>query len=51
MSKLNDLVKKLCPNGVEYKRISELFNTRNGYTPSKSKSEYWENGTIPWFRM
>lgn len=24
---------------------------RNGYTPSKSKSEYWTNGTIPWFRM
>ncbi len=51
MSKLDDLVQKLCPNGVEYKSIPELFNTRNGYTPSKSQNAYWENGTIPWFRM
>ena len=51
MSKLEELIQKLCPNGVEYKYISELFNTRNGYTPSKTKKEYWENGSIPWFRM
>lgn len=31
--------------------IEEVFDIRNGYTPSKSKTEYWENGTIPWFRM
>ena len=31
--------------------LGELFNVRNGYTPSKSKSEYWTNGTIPWFRL
>ncbi|WP_416233690.1 restriction endonuclease subunit S [Escherichia coli] len=24
---------------------------KNGYTPSKSKKEFWENGTIPWFRL
>lgn len=24
---------------------------KNGYTPSKSNKEYWENGSIPWFRM
>ena len=23
----------------------------NGYTPSKAVKEYWEGGTIPWFRM
>ena len=51
MSTLNELIKKLCPDGVEYKELSELFNTRNGYTPSKSNKEFWENGTIPWFRM
>ena len=48
MSKLNQLIERLCPNGVEYISLGDLFNTRNGYTPSKSKSEYWENGTIPW---
>lgn len=36
---------------VEWKTIEEIFNLKNGYTPSKSKKEYWENGTIPWFRM
>lgn len=24
---------------------------RNGYTPSKAKKEFWESGTIPWYRM
>lgn len=31
--------------------MSEVFDMRNGYTPSKAKAEYWEGGTIPWFRM
>jgi len=31
--------------------LNEIFELKNGYTPSKSKSEYWKNGTIPWFRM
>lgn len=52
MSKLDELIKEYCPDGVEYKTLKEIFNTRNGYTPSKSKSEYWEGDLIvPWFRM
>lgn len=31
--------------------MSEIFDMRNGYTPSKANAEFWENGTIPWFRM
>ena len=31
--------------------MSEVFEIKNGYTPSKAKPEYWTNGTIPWFRM
>ena len=31
--------------------MQKVFDMKNGYTPSKSKSEYWTNGTIPWFRM
>ena len=31
--------------------LEELFDIRNGYTPSKSNPEFWEGGTIPWFRM
>ena len=36
---------------VEWKTIEEVFELRNGYTPSKNNPEYWEGGTIPWFRM
>ena len=32
--------------------LSQLFNTRNGYTPSKRNSDFWkEDADIPWFRM
>lgn len=50
-SKLEDLIAKLCPNGVEYHSLEELFVIKNGYTPSKSNSEFWTDGTVPWFRM
>ena len=36
---------------VVYRKLGEVFITRNGYTPSKSNPEYWEGGTIPWYRM
>lgn len=51
MSKLQDLIKELCPDGVEFMRMDEVFEMRNGYTPSKANDKYWDNGTIPWFRM
>ncbi|ONI45108.1 restriction endonuclease [Candidatus Epulonipiscioides gigas] len=51
MSKLYELIKELCPEGVAYKSIGEIFDRKRGYTPSKSNKEYWENGTIPWFIM
>ena len=37
--------------GVEMKRLKEVFDTRNGYTPSTTNSLFWEGGTIPWFKM
>lgn len=51
MSGLNNLDKLLDGVEVEWKTVSEIFHLRNGYTPSKSNDEYWEGGTIPWFRM
>ena len=36
---------------VEWRPLGEVFEMRNGYTPSKSNPAYWEGGTIPWFRM
>ena len=38
------------PNYRAY-RLKDIFELRNGYTPSKAVSEFWEGGTIPWFRM
>lgn len=51
MNKIEKLIEEHCPNGVEYKPLGEIFKTRNGYTPSKSNSSFWSNGTVNWFRM
>ena len=51
MSKLEELIQELCPDGVEYKKLDEICIIQNGYTPSKKILEFWENGNIPWFRM
>lgn len=34
-----------------HEKLGEVFDFRNGYTPSKNNLEYWVGGTIPWFRM
>jgi type I restriction enzyme S subunit len=31
--------------------MSEIFEIRNGYTPSKANFNLGEGGTLPWFRM
>lgn len=31
--------------------LGEICEFRNGYTPSKRVKSFWDNGTIPWFRM
>lgn len=31
--------------------MQNIFEIKNGYTPSKANDDYWTNGTIPWFRM
>jgi len=51
MKGANFLEKLLDNQPVEWKKLGEVFITRNGYTPSKSNPEYWEGGTIPWYRM
>lgn len=51
MKGANFLEKLLDNKPVEWKKLGEVFITRNGYTPSKSNPEYWEGGTIPWYRM
>lgn len=39
------------PKHWEVKRLKDVCEFRNGYTPSKDVSAFWENGTIPWYRM
>lgn len=36
---------------ISFYTLSQVFNTRNGYTPSKSVKEYWNSEDIPWFKM
>ncbi|WRA45606.1 restriction endonuclease subunit S [Helicobacter pylori] len=51
MHKIERLLHTLAPKGVEFKTLEEVFEIKNGYTPSKNNPEFWEKGTIPWFRM
>lgn len=51
MKNLETLIQELCPDGVEFMTMEEVFEIRNGYTPSKNNPDFWEGGTIPWFRM
>ena len=39
MSKLDDLIVELCPNGVEYKKLVELGKLYGGLT-GKSKTDF-----------
>ena len=37
MSKLEELIEKLCPNGVEYYPLNSIFNNFNGMTGVSNK--------------
>lgn len=36
------------PDGWRVTRIADVFATVLGGTPARSKSEYWQSGTVPW---
>lgn len=36
MSKINELIQTLCPDGVEYKKLGGLFSFKNGISKNKS---------------
>ena len=48
MSKLEQLIIELCPNGVDFASLGEVCSLVTGATPSKTNPAFWENGTIPW---
>jgi len=51
VSRIDDLIRDLCPDGVDFRTLEEIFETRNGYTPSKNDPEAWAGNDVPWFRM
>lgn len=44
--KITDL--PLLPSGWIYAKIDDIAHIGTGATPSRTKSKYWDNGTIPW---
>lgn len=49
MSKLDELLKELCPNGVEFQKIGDICNVFAGGTPKTSNSDFYD-GEIFWVR-
>ncbi|NJL57076.1 restriction endonuclease subunit S, partial [bacterium] len=48
MTKLDQLIAELCPDGVPFVTIGEIAECYAGATPKTGVAEYWQNGTIPW---
>lgn len=44
MSKIEKLIKELCPNGVEYKKIGDISNYRRGSFPQPYTNEMFYGG-------
>ena len=36
---------------MEFKKLGELCSIVSGGTPSRSKVEFWNQGTIPWIKI
>jgi len=51
MSSVEALVSELCPDGVEFVELQDVFDINNGYSPSKYNQDFWTDGIIPWFRL
>ncbi|TCJ90249.1 restriction endonuclease subunit S [Nocardia alba] len=48
MNRINELIQELCPGGVPFEPLSAIGQWYGGGTPSKTKPEYWLDGSIPW---
>ena len=38
-------------NSLRYLELNEIFDIKTGYTPSTKNPEFWNNGTVLWFKM
>jgi len=48
VSRVDELIAELCPDGVEYRSLRDAGGWQGGATPSKHNTDYWRGGTIPW---
>lgn len=48
---INEEVNTVLPNSWVYLRLGEVCKIINGFTPLRTKQEYWSNPTIPWFTI
>lgn len=48
MSLIHKLTTELCPKGVAFEPLADIGDWYGGGTPSKSRLDYWQGGTIPW---
>jgi type I restriction enzyme S subunit len=48
VSRIDELIESLCPDGVPFEPLASIGDWYGGGTPSKSQPEFWLNGTIPW---
>ena len=48
MSRIDDLIAELCPNGVRFEPLRTVGTWYGGGTPAKSVRGYWDDGTVPW---
>ena len=51
LQKLFEKDNKEIDNTIYYNKLKDVFDIKNGFTPSKNNNEFWENGTIPWFKL
>ena len=48
---VNHCMRELAAHAQKCMKISDIFDVRTGYTPSKKCDEYWMDGRIPWFTI
>jgi type I restriction enzyme, S subunit len=48
VSRIDELIAELCPDGVRYEPLADIGRWYGGGTPSKEVPEFWQAGTIPW---
>ncbi|MCQ2074254.1 MAG: restriction endonuclease subunit S [Bacteroidaceae bacterium] len=48
MESIEQMINRLCPEGVTMVKIGDVCKCYAGATPDTKNSQYWENGTIQW---